>query len=498
MDSTYHHVHLKPLDRSFQVADGTPLIDVLHEYGIEFPCGGKGTCGACKVQVVGGDIKLDEAHQQALDQLDLSGGWRLACMSRVTQDITLEVGQWQTFILADNSPFEFIPREGYGIAVDLGTTTLVAQLVDLQKGRVINAATAANPQGRYGGDVMSRVEYAVTHNTHQMTRLIRGAIYKLMDQLLSGHSLKLEKIVLVGNTVMHHLFCDLDLTPLATYPFEGQDKGPQSFTPSSLGWTLPGDPQILFIPPVGGFVGSDILAGILASRMHQKQSISCLIDLGTNGEIVAGNLAGMVCASTAAGPAFEGTNISMGMTATTGALASFDGNHTPLQYHIIGNESPRGICGSGLIDSVAWLQQSGQMDMWGKLTDERERIEVVPGIAITQQDIREVQLAKAAIAAGIHIVSKKAGADPAMIQEVFLAGAFGTYLNLANARHMGLIEFEEGKVTRLGNSALIGAKMLLYYDWESIQPLFENITHISLETDPGFQELYAMNMLFEV
>ena len=490
-------IQLEPLHRSFQVVEGTPLIDVLHEYGVEFPCGGKGTCGGCKVRLLEGNIPLEKEHRQAIKDLGLSEEWRLACMSRVYENVTLEVDQWKTIILADNTSFQFTPQEGFGIAVDVGTTTLIAQMIDLKEGKVLNAATATNPQSRYGADIMSRVEYAVKEDEKTLTHLIRKKVHELIGQLLSKNNTDIKKIVLVGNTVMHHLFCGIDLTPLATYPFESEDPGLQQFTKQSLGWDIPGNPDILFMPCIGSFIGSDILAGILAARIHEKEPVNCLIDLGTNGELVIGNREGLICASTAAGPAFEGTNISMGMTATTGALSSVHVDTDPLQYHIIGNREPRGICGSGLIDAIAWLHASGRIDMWGQLTDDQEHMEIVPGITLTQQDIREVQLAKGAISAGVRILSQKLEIEPGAIEDVFIAGAFGNYINLANAQKIGLIEFEEDKVTRLGNSALIGAKMMLYFDPDNLDPILQKIQHTSLETDPNFQEIYALRMLFE-
>jgi uncharacterized 2Fe-2S/4Fe-4S cluster protein (DUF4445 family) len=490
-------IRLEPLHRTFQVLEGTPLIDVLHEYGVEFPCGGKGTCGGCKVKLLEGNIPLDQEHQEAIDKLGLSQEWRLACLSNVFDDVTLEVDQWKTIILADNSVFQFTPQPGQGIAVDLGTTTLVAQLVDMQEGKVINAVTGTNPQSRYGADIMSRVEYVVNKDRKKLTVLIREKLHQMIHQLISDRKTDLKKILMVGNSVMHHLFCGLDLTPLATYPFESPYKSLQTFDPQDLEWDIPGSPAIIVMPPIGSFVGSDVLAGILASRIHEQSEISCLIDLGTNGEIVMGNNKQLICASTAAGPAFEGTNISMGMTATTGALSSIQFNNDTFDYHIIGNRAPRGICGSGLIDVIAWLQATGKIDMWGGLINEQERIEIMKGLILTQQDIREMQLAKGAISAGIQILAQKIGISPEDIDKIYIAGAFGNYINLANARTIGLIEHAEEKVTKLGNSALIGAKMLLFYQPDDLPPILENIQHTSLETDPEFQEIYAMKMLFQ-
>ncbi|MDZ7725283.1 MAG: ASKHA domain-containing protein [candidate division KSB1 bacterium] len=489
-------IYLKPLNQSIEVSKGTPLIDVLNEFAVAFPCGGRGTCGGCKVRILDGSIPVDPGHQKRLDELGLSNDWRLACLSRVEADVTLLVDQWRHLILADQSDFEFEPRPGTGIAVDVGTTTLVAQLIDLQTAEIKAAATDVNPQSRFGADIMSRVEYAVRQDSALLTRLIRAKVYDLILRLLE-QKYTADRIVLVGNTVMHHLFCGYDLSPLSMYPFESPHSGQVNLTPEDLDWQLEGDPTIAFMACIGGFVGSDILAGILASGMHKSNAISCLIDLGTNGEIAVGNRKKILCASTAAGPAFEGINISCGMQAATGALASLQFKDEQLTYHVIGDtDSLRGICGSGLLDAVSGLLESGQLDEWGQLTNGQDRVEVIPGLSLTQNDIRQVQLAKGAVAAGLQILSGKRCGSLDAVDQFYIAGAFGNYLNLNSARRIGLVDAEPDRVRTLGNSALLGAKIMLYMEEAQIQSILHAIQHLSLETDADFQETFAMKMLF--
>ncbi len=491
-------VRLEPLGKKIKVPAGTPLQDVLFPYGVEFPCGGKGICGGCRVKVRKGDVSFDDHHRQLLKKLNLDDpSWRLACQSQVTGDVTLEIGQFDTFILADSSPFHFRPRKGYGIAFDLGTTTLVAQLISLESGEVTAVETAVNPQTRYGGDVISRIEYAVLQGgAAELTRLIREKFSTMIKRLLrkTGGEPP-EKILIVGNTVMHHLFCGRDLTPMASYPFETSYGGECRFTAKDLG--LPADhTQIIFLPILASFVGSDILAGIVATGLDKSEEPVILVDLGTNGEIVVGNKDRILCASTAAGPAFEGTNIHMGMRATTCAISSVTSGGDGIGIHVIGNEKARGICGSGLIDAVAVFLETGKVDAGGRITGDKERLSLTPEVFLTQKDIRELQLAKSAIASGLQILMEKMGYVPQDMRNIYVSGAFGTFINLKNTSRIGLLNFPEEKIVKMGNTALLGTKMLLFEDGERVQRILEKTTHLSLESNPYFQDIFAENMMF--
>ena len=303
-------IHLQPLGEAFDAPRGAPLRDVLFGYGVEFPCGGRGRCKRCRVRVLEGALAISPEETGLLSPEELRDGWRLACHARADAPVTLEIAQWDAAILADDSAFDFTPGEGLAVAVDLGTTTLVAQLLDLRTGRVLAVRAALNPQAvlrqrrHEPGPVRARgAGSSLAHGSH--SRPHRRLVAELTAAAKPGGA-AIRDIAIVGNAVMHHLFCGIDVEPLSHVPFEPLRDGLELFRASALGWQVAGDPPVRFLPCLGGFVGSDILAGILATKMHQSDALVGLIDLGTNGEIVFGNRERMICASTAAGPAFEG------------------------------------------------------------------------------------------------------------------------------------------------------------------------------------------------
>jgi uncharacterized 2Fe-2S/4Fe-4S cluster protein (DUF4445 family) len=469
-------IRLEPLGRSVDVAPGTPLSDVLFSYGVEFPCGGRGRCRKCRVRV------LDGALDASGDAREPDGTW-LSCRCRTSGDVTLEIAQWETAILADDSPFDFVPQEGYGVAVDLGTTTLVAQLLDLRTAHVLGVRTALNPQTQHGSDIMSRVEFAIHGGAAALRDLIRNQIDDLIREL--APPAPPSRVAIVGNTVMHHLYCGIGVEPLAAYPFEAVDDGLID---------LGGGRR--FLPCLGGFVGSDILAGILATRMHRSERLNVLLDLGTNGEIVVGNRDRLLCCSTAAGPAFEGGRISMGMRAATGAISEVTALDGGFRCHVLGGGLPRGLCGSGLVDAVAVSLDLGLIFPNGRLANKAREIPLAPAVALTQQDVRELQLAKGAMAAGVDILLKRWGAAREDVDRVFLAGAFGNYLNRASARRIGLLAFDPDRVEPVGNTALLGAKLALFEDgdFSDVRRLVE---HVPLGADAEFQDRYIDALVFE-
>ena len=482
-------IRLKPLDKQISVTRGTPLIDVLHEFGVEFPCGGKGICGKCKVKLLQGDIRINPAHKKKLEELGLSDKWRLACMSVAESDLDLEVGQYEAMIQADDSPFAFEPGSGFGIAVDLGTTTLIAQLVDLKTARVLAVETALNPQRRWGSDLISRIESALNGNGPELTLMIRREIGRMLQDLMTGKEIEIERIALVGNTVMHHLFAGLDLRPLAFYPFESNDIGIKHFTPAELGWSL-ACKSICFYPSIGSFVGSDILAGIYATGMWKRSEYTVLVDLGTNGEIVAGNRNKLLCASTAAGPAFEGAKISMGMLATTGAISSVKAEKEGIECRVIGHVAATGICGSGLMDAVAVFLDKGLLGTFGEILSGDASLTLTETVKLTAGDIQEFLLAKAAINAGISILLRKLGIGWKDISRVYIAGAFGNYINLESMTRLSMMSFPVERFRKLGNSALIGAKMFLFTEEGTAESIRSRTSHVNLESESDFQEIF--------
>jgi uncharacterized 2Fe-2S/4Fe-4S cluster protein (DUF4445 family) len=485
---------------------GTPLRDLLFEQGVEFPCGGSGRCRGCRVRVVQGDAPVTPLMADRLTVDEIAQGWRLACQMDATSDLTIELRQWEAAILSGDSGVPFVPQPGLGIAVDVGTTTLVAQLLDLSTGHVLAVRTALNQQARHGGDVMSRVQYAVAGGGAQTLRDdIRKQVGSLISRMLhaAGRSRHAEvaSVVLVGNTAMHHLFCGIDCTPLSCYPFEPENAGEQVLRPSELGWAVPAQADIAFLPCIGGFVGSDVLAGIVATGLHESSTLSCLMDLGTNGEIVVGNRNGMLCASTAAGPAFEGARIEMGMRASTGAIwkVTRAAGDKGLRCDVLGNGTAYGICGSGLVDAVAVGLDAGLIKSSGRLArGSGACLPLVDAVKITQADIRELQLAKGAIGAGVRLLLGNLGRTYSDIEAVHLAGAFGNYIDRQSAHRIGMLAFPANRVSAVGNAALHGAKLILCSPVlrSKLSALVSQVKHVSLSADPAFQDVYVEEMIF--
>ena len=359
-----------------------------------------------------------------------------------------------------------------------------------------------NAQAKHGADIMSRVEFAVAGQGQPvLQKLVREQIGHLTRELLKASACagrEVKAVVVVGNTVMHHLFCGISLEPLSHFPFEPVSPGLQVFRSAGLGWELAGDPAVRFLPCLGSFVGSDILAGLLATKLHESEQLAALIDLGTNGEIVVGNRERLLCASTAAGPAFEGARISMGMRAATGAISEVRAEDGKLRCHVLGNGEPRGICGSGLVDAVAagldlgWIKPSGRLARG-------ESLVLAEPVSLNQWDVRELQLAKGAIAAGLRILLEQWGATKEDLAQVYLAGAFGNYINQASARRIGLMDFPTEKVKAAGNTALLGAKLALFslQQHEGAYPeILGKVKHVSLNEDERFQDRFVAEMGF--
>ncbi len=485
-------IRLEPLSVELELPRGGSLVSGLAAHGFEFPCGGTGECGGCQVRVLSGSLSVTEADSAALTPDQLAKGWRLACQARAEEPVVLECGQWHMEILADKevSSAQLQSKANKKIAIDLGTTTIAAQLLDAATGDVLGVETALNPQAAFGSDVMSRIRAAL--EGQNLTTPIRAALGQLVARLTRDRASQVDEVLLVGNTVMHHLFSGLDVEPLSHVPFQSPHLAEQCFTARDLGWDLPSDCVIRFARCIGGFVGSDILAGIAASGIALGDDLSALVDLGTNGEIAIGNRHGIVCASTAAGPAFEAGAIRMGMRAVTGAIAYVSLENGALRPTVLGDVAPRGICGSGLVDAVAAGLRSASILSNGRIADGSKIFPIAPPVVLYQSDIRELQLAKGAIAAGFRLLLKRRGAQARSLRAIHLAGAFGNYVQIESALRIGLLEAPHALIHAAGNTALRGAKMLLLADEPPLPP----IEHISLAADPAFQHEFAACMSF--
>lgn len=409
-----------------------------------------------------------------------------------------------------------------GLAVDIGTTTMVAYLVDLMTGKIISHAAEANPQRAFGADVISRMDAALSSvdSEKQLHQLIKNLIYALAEQLCQTTSLSvadIHHVVLTGNTVMMHFAASISTKNIAKIPFVPGYTHGFSCLSSECGYNFEGHTVIEFLPCLAGFVGADTLCGVLATGLYKSRKPCILIDIGTNGEMVIGNHDKMISCSTAAGPAFEGAQITFGMPAMKGAIYSVKSDsNDKFQIATVDQAPPVGICGSGLLDATACLLDMGLVHATGKmgdiptqllakyqgktaviLTNEKEAKE--NQVLLTQRDIREVQLAKGAIAAGIEILLEASKINLNEIETVYLAGGFGNWLNPKSACRIGLLPYAWlSKIRPVGNSAATGAvqALLSRHCIAKLDKIRTDTSHVELSTHPKFQDLFANHMLF--
>ncbi|HET9100631.1 MAG TPA: ASKHA domain-containing protein [Acidobacteriaceae bacterium] len=484
-------IQLEPSGMVVEVAHGASLSSPLSLHGIEFPCGGTGLCGGCRVRVLHRSLPITQQDSLFFSGEDLASGWRLACQAIADVPLVLECEQWHMEILSDNSALSGRGKQGLGIAIDLGTTTIAAQLVDLASGNVLGVETELNPQAPFGSDVMSRIRAALSGVN--LTTMVRASIGSMIARLARHREQEVAEVLLVGNSVMHHLFSRLDVEPLSHAPFHSPNLGEQRFSAAQLDWSLPPSCSIRFARCLGGFVGSDILAGIIAVGMPTSKEMIALVDLGTNGEIAIGNRERILYASTAAGPAFEAASIRMGMRASSGAISHVSNSSGEIRATVIGDQEPHGICGSGVVDAVAVGLETGAILPSGRIADGTKLFPVAGSVVLYQADIRELQLAKAAVAAGFGLLLRSLGAQPEDLKRIHLAGAFGNYIQAASAISIGLLEFSPQRIVPSGNTALRGAKMLLLSVNEPPLPTME---HIALASDADFQDEFVKCMNF--
>jgi uncharacterized 2Fe-2S/4Fe-4S cluster protein (DUF4445 family) len=595
---------------SIEVEDGITLLEAvskIKEMHIDASCGGKGTCGKCKVQVLKGNLSEPLPDESKfLSDREIKEGFRLSCMVPVMGDIDVQLDgiNEKSQILTSHQGFkgtlnplvkkkyfnlpkpsledqrsdlsrivDSIPLNNvivslalrqkitstlrnaeysvtavfsgdtllaveqgntenlnYGIAIDIGTTTIAAYLLKMDSGEVIDTISGLNDQKVFGADVISRIEFSMqgSDKLGLLQEKIVNQIASLSISLSERNVISKENIysiILAGNTTMLHLFFGVDPAGIAAAPFIPGFLDTMSM-PSSELKDFPLECIFYSLPSISGYVGADIVSGILATEMYKMNELSLLIDIGTNGEIVLGNKDKLYCCSTAAGPAFEGAHISCGLGGITGALDSAIIEDGHINYTTIGNKKAVGICGSGIIDLVAVLINSGLMALTGRIFDEDEvkdttssllkRVQVdknvsafivaeasVTGtgedIVFTQLDIREVQLAKAAIAAGIATLINKAGIDLNEIAHVFIAGGFGSYISIKSAADIGLIPAALlDKTESVGNTAGLGAlTCALSEEKFRITKEIVGITeYIELSTDSYFNMKYMEEMVF--
>lgn len=483
---------------------GTSLGQLLQRSaGLEMPCAGHGRCGKCKVTASGALSPLAPAEQEHLTAEEIARGVRLACCTLIEGDCRVTVSgsaRSQICISGVMGTVALRPRfTAYGAAVDIGTTTLAASLYDAD-GTLLAQACKANPQAAWGADVISRIEAALKGEGDALAACIRRAIDALLEEMAEHariHSGLIDGLVVTGNTAMLHLFTATSPEPLSHAPFEAERLFGEVLSAGSLGLSACPDAQLYLPRCMSAFVGADITTALLASGICESGETRILVDIGTNGEMALWHRGELFCCSTAAGPAFEGAGLSMGMHGQSGAVDHVTVQNGVLQPHVIGDVPPRGICGSGVVDALACLLETEELDETGLL--ETEPASIAPPVVLTQKDIRMVQLAKSAVSAGLRTLLHTEGISCPDVAELAVAGGFGSYLDVVNAGRIGLIPEElVPRVRVLGNAALSGAAMLLL-DRElfwTCEQLAQRARTLTLSSNPVFTEYYTEGMFF--
>ena len=461
-----------------------------NDLAVPQPCGGRGVCGKCAVELSGHVSEPNAAERRA--------GHRLACQAVLLGDAQI--------ILPDEARMEQIALSGaaaaravrpmagrLGAAVDVGTTTLACKLYDLQTGACLAEAGARNPQSAVAADVMGRIGYALEGGLSTLQRQVTTAVEALLRGACASAKAPfdaLDALVVTGNTTMLYLLTGRNPEPLSHAPFTADCL-------FDLEATLLG--RRAYLPPcMNAFVGADISCAVLASGQCDAQETSLLADIGTNGEIALWRDGALYVASTAAGPAFEGAGISCGCGSVRGAIDRVRVEGGRLCAYTIGDACAVGVCGSGLIDAVAALVELGEIDETG--ATDNERLELRDGVALLPKDIRAVQLAKAAITAGMQTLMRSAQVRASDVAALYIAGGFGSHLNVRSAATIGLLPRELASRARvLGNAALAGATMLLLdtAELDHIRDIARRARFVNLGGNPLFNELYVENMFFE-
>lgn len=525
---------------SFTAAVGSSLMSVINSHpncDYAFPCGGNGKCGKCVIRVLEGFFDITANDRSFFSDEMLKNGYRLACSAVVSDDCVIEfkgavekkydvlsafvqIRDYDTYTHGtDGFAKGAAPSDCNGqfaIAVDIGTTTIAVSLIEAQTGNVVNTYTALNRQRRYGADVISRIQASNDGKGKELQQSIREDLLNCMDVLIKDHQVnpavkEITQIVISGNTTMGHLLLGYSCETLGVYPFTPVDITGKTLTFEevfgSRGNKLFHGVLVYIVPGISTYVGGDIAAGILHCDIINKKEISLLIDLGTNGEMAIGNQDKLLVTSTAAGPAFEGGNISCGTGSIDGAVCDVEIEEDNVKIKTINDKPLSGICGTGVIAITAQLLKNELVDETGRFDDEYFEKGFILGetksgetISFTQKDVREIQLAKAAIRAGAETLIRRYGIGRNDVAKVYIAGGFGYHIDLNNAIAIGLLAEEfNGRIAAVGNSSLGGAVELLRHSdsKKEICKICDMAEEISLSEDRDFQEFYMDYMMFE-
>ncbi len=515
------------IDRSKQQKNLLEMLQEKNEY-ISAPCNGNGICGKCIVRYKSGATEPTKQDREFLSEKQLEQGYRLACQSYPTEEYKVEIPELEETIEVlsqwENQRTEEILKntaEGtaektenalYGICIDIGTTTLAALLVNLETEADCQTAVSVNHQRAYGSDVLSRISASNSGKKWEIQRCIRQDLQKLILELLQKEKIteqQIKRIVIAGNTTMCHLLRGFSCETLGVAPFLPVDLSWMEGSAADFLGMKELDTKVVILPGISAFVGADIMAGIAKMNMHRSEGYHLLLDIGTNGEMVLGNCRHMYVTSTSAGPAFEGGNISCGMASIPGVISHVFMEETgKAGFQVIGEtdgenkkQQAIGICGTGMIDLVYELREHQMIDEHGTYSDLYfdTGYELAEKVKFTQNDIRELQMAKAAIRAGVDILVKKAGIAFDEVDNCYLAGGFGTKIDIKKAAGIGLIPKElEMKTIPAGNTVLAGTKEVLLsrISKEELEKIQTMADVINLAEENDFEELYLSYMDF--
>jgi uncharacterized 2Fe-2S/4Fe-4S cluster protein (DUF4445 family) len=470
---------------------------------LEQPCAGRGTCGKCKVIAAGALAPLDDIEHKHLLPTERAANVRLACRAKIIGDVQvtlMPIVVYSSKIFLRSNAFR-TNADPLGLAIDLGSTTVAAFLVSLVTGEVYAGGAALNQQTIFGADVISRLGIA-DKEAVKLSALAQASIYQAIQSLKLSQRVRarIERAVIVCNSAMHHLLMQIPVHTLAVIPFQPLQRESQLDAHAFFDTLFPERTRVSLPAIVGGFVGSDTTACLAYFGFHRTTEPMLAIDLGTNGEVmVADGRGNILVASTAAGPAFEGVNISCGTRAVDGAIVDVQTEDGRLQVSTIGNRPAVGVTGSGLLSLIYSLRKLGLVNERGRLLQDSKGIAKMPiagQVTLTQWDVRELQKAKAAIRVAADILLERLSIAPCALSRVILTGSFGGQLNIDAALALGLLpQVERARVELVANGAGLGAAMFLRDEGFAIgEDLAERAKHIELDLDPAFNTRFVEAM----
>jgi uncharacterized 2Fe-2S/4Fe-4S cluster protein (DUF4445 family) len=596
-----HQVDFEPIGRRYACPKGTTLLDAARQAGVGIVsiCGGRGTCGHCRVRVLDGLAPPPTAAEsKVFSAEELAAGYRLACQVEVSSDLRVHVppsslttpqriqveGQELTVplqpavrsykvglppraphdlrpeltrlrealateygleglridgrllpciplrlqgwdgvakaVVRDGELMDLLPegQAPLGLAVDLGTTKVAAHLVDLMTGETLQARGVMNPQIAYGEDVIARIAHAMEgeEQAEELRQAAVGAVNDLAGELcdLVGRSREgIAEAVVVGNTAMHHLFLGLPVRQLGLAPYLAAVIDPLDLKARDVGLEISPGGYVHLLPNIAGFVGADHVAMLLSTGIYRAEGTVVGLDIGTNTEVVLRAGERLMACSTASGPAFEGAHIRDGMRAAPGAIEWLRITDTNVEYQTIDDAPPVGLCGSGILDAVAQLLEAGVLDERGSMREHPrvrqgksgpEFVLVAQGeggdgreVVITRADVGEIQLAKGAMRAGINVLLEEAGLSAEDVDQIVVAGAFGTYVDVGSAVRVGMVPpLPLSRFAQVGNAAAMGAKLALVSTEQRAlaEEIARQVEYVELTTDPRFVGQFTQAM----